>query len=275
MTEQSLAFTRGLSFPDAFPDGQPFAYSGMAGENLFRQDWCGVLTGTPGEIRFPHEPDASRSLLLRFTERTDGYDVVLPDLIAADGGAILVTFANAQTIVGRSDTQPSIRLDNEAFASGCRTLCGDGHAVSLAVRQTADGYVFALCRRPDAETAEAAARDALRFDCTVLANTVLDWYQACPSCPDPHFEKLWYKCLSVNRVNVFSPQEGCERPFTTSYRPTRFDAPTRDTCFHVISMAQYAPQLAKDVLLAVPDAGSGICSRSRATMRCSRKRRSR
>ena len=131
MTEQSMAFTRDLPLPDAFSAGQVFAFSGMAGENSCAQDWCGALTGNAGEIRF------DGGILLRFSERASGYDVVLPDLIAADGGAILVTFADAQTIVGRSDTLPALCTEGDVYVSGSRTVLGGAYAFSLAAADTA------------------------------------------------------------------------------------------------------------------------------------------
>lgn len=249
MTERNTAFTRDLPLPDSFSGGQIFAFSGMAGANSYRQDLCGVLTGEVGEIRFDGSRDSS--VLLRFTESAHDYDAVLPDLIAADGGAILVTFADAQTIVGRSDTTPCIRPENEEYVSGSRTVrCGDD-AFSLAVRATDGGVCFALCRRTDDEIAEADAQAALSSDADALAQQVLDWYQACPPCPNPHFETLWYKCLSVNRVNVFTPQDGFVHAFTTPERLPRRDLRIWDACFHATAMVHYAPELAKQAVLAV------------------------
>ena len=250
MAEEHTFNAHGLSLPNAFSAGQLFAFSGVAGENLRRQDWCGVLTGNPGEICFAGADGSSCRMLLRFSESTPAYDAVVSDLIAANGGAILVTFADAQTIVGRSDMPPAIRLESEEYVCGDRTISDGAYAFALAVERTDAGFAFALCRRTDTAAAEADARNALAFDADALADAVLDWYGACPPCPLSGYEKLWYKCLSVNRANVFSPQDGFRHFFTTPARPAQREPRTWDACFHAMAMAHYAPDLAKDTVFA-------------------------
>lgn len=67
MTERNTEYTHGLSLPDAFTCGQLFAFSGMDGENSRSLDWCGVLTGNPGEIRFTSGDSSDDCILLRFS----------------------------------------------------------------------------------------------------------------------------------------------------------------------------------------------------------------
>lgn len=241
----------GLSLPGAFSPGQAFGFSGFAGENFSSPDWCGALTGERGEIRFGAVHETACGILLRFTERTHDYDVVTSDLILSEDSAILVTFADAQTLVGRSDTQPAIRLESEEYVPGSRTIVDREYAFSLAVKPIETGHAFALCRRADADTAASDAQNALGIDADAIADVVLEWYFACPPCPLPGFEKLWFKCLSVNRVNTFSPQNGSAFFRTTSDRLLHRDPCLSDACCHSAAMVRYAPDLAKDVLLAV------------------------
>lgn len=260
MTEQSMIFTRGMTLPDAFSEGQIFAYSGMDGENLYRQDFCGALTGEPGEIRFS-------GVLLRFTESSPVYDVVLPDLIAARDGEILVTFADAQTIVGCSDTMPALRAEGEDYAPGDRTVRDGAFAYALASEQADGGVRFAFCRRADEKTAHDDAQAALLSDAQAFADQVIDWYQDCPVSPDPRFEKLWYKCLSVSRVNVHSARDGFAHAFTTPLRQPIRDTRLWDICFHVPAMAHIAPSFAKQAVLALLEnqrADGSVAHRMRA-----------
>ena len=162
-----------------------------------------------------------------------------------------MTFADALTLVGRSDMPPAIRLETGEYVSGNQTIFDGKYAFSLAVKQTDVGFAFALCRRSDAETAETDAQTALTLDADALSQQILDWYRACPPCPEAGYEKLWYKCLSVNRVNVYSPQDGFSHYFTTPDRLPHRDMWLWDSCFHAMAMAHYAPELAKDAVLAV------------------------
>ena len=250
MTERNTEYTHGLSLPDAFTCGQLFAFSGMDGENSRIHDWCGVLTGNPGEIRFTSGDSSDDCILLRYTERSDAYDVVLPDLIAAENGGILVTFADAQTIVGRSDGTPAVRLESEEYIPGSRSVSAGRYAFCLAVRQTESGVRFALCRRPDAASAEADAQTALQTDADARAKRVLDWYLDVPPCPDAKYEKLWYKCLSVNRAHVYSPP-GDQPLHSTAADRLHGVVRTQDACRHASAMAIYAPEIANDTLLTL------------------------
>ncbi len=253
MRAQNTAFSRRMPLPDDASYGKLFAYSALAGENLHRRDWCGVLTWNPGEIRFAGGEDAPGRMLLRFTEKTLKYDVVVSDLIAAQGGKILVTFADAQTVVGRSDCMPAIRLENEAYLPGARTIFDGQYAFALYTRKNGACVEFALCRRADAESAQKAAREAVGTDMDALAQAVIDWYCSAPPCPDIRYEKLWYKCLSVNRVNIYSPQDGFERFFTTPDRLPHRHMWLWDSCFHALALVHFAPALAEDAVLAVLD----------------------
>ncbi len=248
------AFTQGMPLPDIFSYGQLFAFSGLAGKNLHEQDWCGVLTEVPGEILFSSGRDCPCRTLLRFTENELIYDAVLSDLIAAQEGKVLVTFADAETIVGRSDCVPSIRLETEDCIPGDRTVQDGQYALSLCTAPLEDGRTaFAFCRRKNAETARQAARESLGADVDTLAKAVMDWYGDCILCPDMRYAKLWYKCMSVNRVNVFSPQEGFDRFFTTPDRLPHRDIWVWDSSFHALAMVHYAPAIAEDAILCVLD----------------------
>lgn len=249
MATQNVFDAHGLSLPNVLTGGQLFAFSGFAGENAREQDWCGILTGKGGEIRFGGERQ-SPCILLRFTESTPEYDAVVSDLILADNGAILVTFADAQTLVGRSDMLPAVRLDADEYISGDQTVFDGEYAFSLATKQIESGFAFALCRRADANAAKADAQNALLVDADTLAKAVLDWYGACPLCPLPGYERLWYKCLSVNRVSVCRPQKDFAHYFTTSNRLRR-EMRAMDSCLHATAMAHYAPEFAKDAALAI------------------------
>ena len=242
-----------MPLPDLLSDGQLFAFSGMAGENLHKQDWCGMLTGKPGEIRFACPRSCACRTFLRFTENELKYDVVVSDLLVALNGQVMVTFADAETIVGRSDCMPALRLETEEYIPGDRTVFDGKYVLSLCTSEREDGVDFALCRRKDADSARQAAQAALDADVDALAQAVLDWYRDCPVCPDPRHIKLWYKCLSVNRVNVYSPQDGFDRCFTTPNRLTHGDIRMWDSCFHALAMVHYAPAVAEGAIFCLLD----------------------
>lgn len=238
-----------MPLPNQFAFGQLFACSGIERENQYMHDWCGILTGAPGEICFTSGED--RRMLLRFSERDGGYDVVLSDLILADDGGVVVTFADAQTIVGRTDCMPAIRPENGAYTPGDAAFEDGDHGFALVTRRQEDAYRFALCRRETAQAAQAAAQTAIDADVDAPAFAVLDWYSRMPLCPDPRYAPLWYKCISVNRVNVFSAQDGVPHRFTVPNRLSRRDMRPSDACFHAITLAHYDPALARDAILSV------------------------
>ena len=72
-----------------------------------------------------------------------------------------------------------------------------------------------------------------------------------PKCKDKKYESLYYKSLSVQKVNIHSPEGKITRMWTTPDRVPHRHMWMWDSAFHSLAMSQYNPSLAEEILLAM------------------------
>ena len=237
-----------MRLPDRYCYGTLFACSGMDGENSHMQDLAGMLMPTPVQIRF----DAKTNPVTLAVDVTDArMDFVLSD--ALQSRELLLVFAAKSALVGKTDRPVRMFAEQEAARSvvdGADVLCADGWCYALLVKNGR----FAFCREATPAAAAAAAKETLRLDIDALRDAILAYYETKPACRREAYEQLYYKCLSVNRVNVYSPQDGFSCRFTTPDRLPHKQMWLWDSMFHAMTFAQYDPQMAKEALLAVLEA---------------------
>ncbi len=233
-----------MRLPNHYNYGSLFAYSGIDGENLHKDDFVGMLMHQPVSVRF----DAKNPVTLSVDVKSADMQTVLSDALQSD--ELLLVFADKTTVIGKTTCRVQISTAVRCAIQTRRSaqlLQANGFCYALLVR----GDRFAFCREKTAPLALAAAEEKIALDIDVLFAQRLAYYEAKPLCRKPQYEPLYYKCLSVNRVNVYSPQDGFNCRFTTPDRLPHKDMWLWDSAFHAITFAQYDPQMAKESLLAV------------------------
>lgn len=232
-----------MVLPDKYAYGILFGCSGADGVNEHGQDFCGMLMPEPVTIRF----DGETPVTLRIPVGAAAFDFILPDALRC--GALTLAFADCRTVVGASALTPDISAPGartDGFGDA-RFLSANGFVYALVRR----GDRFAFCRERTGEEAVRRAMAALAQDLDALIEYRLDYYRRKPPCPRPEYEKLYYKCLAVNRVNVYSPQDGIDCRFTTPDRLPHRHMWLWDSMFHAMAIARYDPALAKEAVWAV------------------------
>lgn len=233
-----------MRLPNHYNYGSLFAYSGIDGENLHKDDFVGMLMHQPVSVRF----DAKNPVTLSVDVKSAAMQTVLSDALQSD--ELLLVFADKTTVIGKTTCRVQISTAVRCAIQTHRSaqlLQANGFCYALLVR----GDRFAFCREKTAPLALAAAEEKIALDIDALFQSRLAYYEAKPLCRKPQYEPLYYKCLSVNRVNVYSPQDGFNCRFTTPDRLPHKDMWLWDSAFHAITFAQYDPQMAKESLLAV------------------------
>lgn len=233
-----------MRLPNQYNYGALFAYSGIDGENLHKDDFVGMLMHKPVSVRF----DAKNPVTLSVDVTSSNMRVILSDALQSD--ELLLFFADKTTVIGKTTCRVQISTDVRCAIQtrhSARLLQANGFCYALLVR----GDRFAFCREKTAPRALAAAEEKIALDIDALFMARLAYYEAKPLCRKPQYEPLYYKCLSVNRVNVYSPQDGFDCRFTTPDRLPHRDMWLWDSAFHAITFAQYDPQMAKEAFLAV------------------------
>ena len=232
-----------MKLPNVYNYGTLFAFSGLDGENEHKNDFCGVTMQTPVTIRF----DATTPVSLHCAVKNAQMDTVLSDMIESE--ELLLLFADKHTVLGRCSAPVSLFAEGIKVKplDGAKVLCADGFAYALFT----EGERFAFCREASAERAIAAAKEKITQDLDALRQSKLAYYAQKPPCPRKDYERLYYKCLSVNKVNVYSPQDDIDCRFTTPDRLPHRHMWLWDSMFHAMAFVRYDPQMAKESILAV------------------------
>ena len=234
-----------MQLPDVYSYGSIFGYSGCDGPNYHQGDFVAMTMPGLLTLRF----DGATPVFLSLPLRDRRVDAVLSDAIAGDNFGIF--FAECESVVGFADIPPEISAPDcsppSILPDGTRLLQANNYFYALAVRNGR----FAFCRAKTADEALQKCRICLETDPEEVYKQIIDRYARLPRCPEPEYEGLWYKCLSIQRVNVYSPQDGIACRFTTPDRVPHRHMWLWDSMFHAISYARYDPSLAKDAVEAV------------------------
>ena len=234
-----------MNLPDHYGYGTLFGFSGIDGENSHDEDFIGMTMPGPVTVRFD---DRTGTATLHLDAENDKIDFILSDAIRTERS--LLVFADKNTVIGQSTARPELFGDNHAAAKpfGGAEVLHSGHSwYALRI----EGERFALCRTMTRREALRLAQIGLEMDIEALLERKLAYYRELPPCPDPDLEKLYYKVLSVSKVNVYSPQNGFGCRSTTPDRLPHRHVWLWDSMFHAIAFAQYNPPLAEESILAV------------------------
>lgn len=223
--------------------GQLFCFSGLEGETSRKEDFVGMLMQDPITIRFHFENLVT--LKIPF-ETAPKFECVLGDTLVAENLAVL--FINRNTIVGKSPIKPCVFTEQNSK----RTFNGNTEEIDvgfakfyLTVEKIEELYYFNF--------------SYLTFSDIIYSNDRLNalikdryaYFKKMPKCKDKRYERLYYKCLSINKLNVYSPEGNIPCRWTTPDRvPHRFMW-LWDSAFHAMAFAEYDIQMAKDCIRSI------------------------
>ena len=254
-----------MQLPNHYGYGQLFVFSGLDGATRPLDDFAGMIMEEPISIRFHFNNPITLSLPIK--EKID-FKLVSGDVIdfEVNGKAGKVVFMDAYTVSGISPVKPVVFTEEP---SESKTRCGVEHILirneeteftpyfenkfAFAVKKVGENYLFNFhffglenvpMKKYNVEEIEAVcARNYAYFD-TITP------------CKDERFEKLYYKCISINKENVYSPILKC---YNTPI-PCRWTTPDRiphrnmwlwDSIFHAFAFLQYNEEMAKEAIYAV------------------------
>jgi len=233
--------------------GQLFGYSGIDGVNRYFNDFIGTLTPQKIGVRFElkqwikvHFPCKGRIRFLAITG--DMIDAQTQD------GDFFMTFADADTLVGYSPVLPVISGEKKLVYEkswGVDTWSTDFDAIALAYRKENDGYKFCLHHSQCFTEGRSGASYYLDTDVDALKKERYAYFERMPKCKNKKYEQLYYKSLSVNKVNVHSAEGKIPCTWTTPDRVPHRHMWLWDSVFHALAIVTYNPELAKNAIRAV------------------------
>lgn len=233
-----------MKLHNTFSYGQLFCFSGIDGQTSRKDDFVGVFMREPITIRFHFE--STVTLKLPF-EKDVKYNAVTGDFI--DGNDVFIAFKDRKTIVGKSKVKPIVLTEKDAKTTSCgekeKFTTDFGKDFYLAVKEDGGWYYFAFSYED--EQLKIPCDDCL----DKIKSSRYAYFEKLPLCKDEKYERLYYKCLSIHKENVHSPEGAISYRWTTPDRvPHRF-LWLWDSAFHGMTLAEYNLDLAKDAIKAV------------------------
>ncbi len=224
--------------------GQLFCFSGLDGETSRNDDFVGMFLSEPITIRFHFDSTVTLKLPL---DENAVFNAVTGDVLV--GNDFLVGFINRRTIVGKSAKKPIVLTEasseREQIGNTEKIKTDFGGVFYLTVEEKDGWYYFNF---------SYGVQDfSIWLDESLdgLKEKRLAYFAALPVCKEEKYEGLYYKCLSINKENVYSPEGEIPCRWTTPDRvPHRFMW-LWDSAFHAMAFAQYNVEMAKDCIRAV------------------------
>ena len=230
------------NFHKKYGYGQLFCFSGLDGETSRACDFVGMFMDKPVTVRFHFENAVS--LHIPF-DKTSDFKGVTGDML--DGENFFLAFVDKDTVAGKASVKPIVftEFGDERETNGnvekIKTAEGQFY---LTIEEKCGYFYFAFAYNKVGKILTDEEMDAVKA-------MRYEYFSKLPKCKDEKYEDLYYKCLSINKENVYS-KEGLI--------PCRWSTPDRvphrfmwlwDSAFHAMSFAQYDVEMAKDCIRAV------------------------
>ena len=242
-----------MKLNDVWGYGQLFGYSALDGPNRYYNDFIGTLAAEKVAIRF----ELKEWIKVYFPVGENvRFSAVTSDMIDAqtDRGELFVTFADADTLVGYSFVLPQIigeKVLSHTITWGVDVYHNEFDAIGVAARKENGLYKFAVHHSASIVEARSGANYYLDADLGELKKERYAYFEKLPKCKNPAYEKLYYKALAVNKVNVHSAEGKIPCRWTTPDRVPHRHMWLWDSVFHALSIVTYNHDLAKDAIRAV------------------------
>lgn len=233
--------------------GQLFGFSGIDGNNRYVHDFVGTLTSKKIGIRF--ELKRWVKVLFPIKGRIK-FNAVMSDFIDAktQDGDFFITFADCDTLVGYSPVKPVITGEkklNYKKSWNVDVFYNDDDAFGVVLSQENGLYKFSIHHSLSDTEARSGANFNINADVEKLKEVRYDYYRKMPKCKDKRYERLYYKALSINKVNVHSPEGKIPCMWTTPDRVPHRNMWLWDSVFHALAIVNYNQELAKDCINSI------------------------
>ena len=232
-----------MNLHNTYGYGQLFCFSGLEGETSRNDDFVGMFMEEPVTVRFHF--DFAITLRLPFQKEV-AFRAVLGDTL--DGEGVLMAFVDRRTVVGFSEVEPIVEAEGKVLRSkkgNVERIETESGVFYLTVEKGEGMYAFTFSY--GVENTVLWTKEKLEK----LKAERYAYFERMPKCKDEKYEKLYYKCLSINKENVYSPEGKIPCLWTTPDRvPHRFMW-LWDSVFHAMAFAEYNIEMAKNCIRSI------------------------
>ena len=234
--------------------GQLFGFSAVDGLNRYFNDFIGTLTSKKIGIRF----ELKEWITVHFPVKGRvKFYAITGDMIDAKTleGDFFITFLDNDTLVGYSPVLPELnflpKTYNRTFYRGCNVCFNNQDSVVTYAEKQGNVYKFAISHTINYGIGAGIAKKAINADIEELKAKRYTYFKNMPKCKNKKYEKLYYKALSINKVNVRSSEGNIPCTWTTPDRVPHKHLWLWDSVFHALAIVNYNPELAKNSIKAV------------------------
>lgn len=235
--------------------GQLFGFSALDGPNRYYEDNILMTMETPLEWRFEYFP---HFIKMTFPAKKVEVECLMNDFIKAktSSGDFALVFLDNDTLIGYSPSLPIFMGESEishANNRGVDIYYLNNHFLGFKYFVRKDGlYEFVIHHSFALTEARSGANYYLgREDVDKLIDKRIKYFKELPECKDKKYEALYYKALSVNKVNIHSPEGKIDSMWTTPDRVPHRHMWMWDSVFHAMAISTYNIKLAQEILLAM------------------------
>ena len=236
--------------------GQLFAFSALDGENRATDNLIGILSGDKPAIRF--YTNVKRELMIVSRTRC-GFT---PEIVTSDyiklkyrNATAEIIFATANLIIGNTDSTlyPIVntegafhrRVENGVIIDDT----GDGDFTALCVLENRFSFAYGKSE----EQAICLAKQGLKINIEQEKEKKLNFYKLHSLDDDNKYARLYNKCLSTMKTQLYSPQGYIKRIWSTPDRLPHRKSWLWDSVFHAIGFRNIDSSLAENLILTLFD----------------------
>ena len=273
-----------MNLPNVWGQGALFAFSGLDGVSTMANSVVGALLGDGLGVMFHTDPRRELRFALRdLANHAPGdpgkvfslgrsfsaveYEIVASDIIKCvlvprgqvDPCPVTLLFYAEDTVIGMTGpaAMPYVCCEGfEALKAGESVWLheAEGCSSALATVQTDESIRFVLTFGGESasDTVEKSHK-ALGADIDREVERKLEYYRHLPSAAhlDDNHERTLYKCFSVMKSGVYSPEGRFKTRWTTPDRLPHRQLWLWDSGFHSLGNVYISPDLARETLQAV------------------------
>lgn len=242
-----------MKLNDIYGYGQLFGYSALEGPNRYYNDFIGTLTAKKIGVRFELKEWVKFEIPVKGKVK---FNAVMSDFIDAEtaDGNVFITFADNDTLVGYSPVKPTLvgqKKLKQMKTWNTDVFYNDTDAFGLVIREEDGIYKFCLHHSFCYSEARSGVNYYIDADVEELKRKRYAYYEKLPKCRDKRYERLYYKALSVNKVNVHTAEGKIPCTWTTPDRVPHRHCWLWDSVFHALAIVNYNQELAKSSIRAI------------------------
>lgn len=252
-----------INYPKIWGQGSIFASSGLEMTTTSTNSLVGSFLGD--RIGFEFKTPIRAYFYFKFNRydvQNIEFDVITSDLVKGrlqdkngQSYELVISFWSENTIIVKACRylRASFDFDENMKEEKCDDI--------LIFTNGNEKYAFLQKEEKDTvkmafsygETAIENVRNAISFNIENDAEEKLEFYEKLPrpEFKDADEEMLYYKCFSVMKSMVYSPEGRYNTYWSTPDRYPHKDCWLWDTAFHAVGLKYISPELAKDAIRAV------------------------